>query len=89
MSAGWQVGDLALCVVSSKLTQAGQIYKIIRIWQHPSHGMAFDFEGVNNGSEYGPEGHWGFNPCRFRKIKPDTEPCEEEFAMLIKRKVDA
>jgi hypothetical protein len=25
----------------------------------------------------------------FRKIKPDTEPCEEEFALLIKRKVGA
>jgi hypothetical protein len=22
---------------------------------------------------------------RFRKIKPDTEPCEEEFTVLIKR----
>jgi hypothetical protein len=89
MSAGWQVGDLALCVVSSKLTQAGQIYKIIRIWQHPFQGMAFDFEGMNSGSRFGPEGYWGFNPCRFRKIKPDTEPCEEEFALLIKRKVGA
>lgn len=39
------------------------------------------FEGITNETE----NHYGHNIHVFRKIKPDTEPCEEDFTTLIKR----
>jgi hypothetical protein len=80
--SGWQVGDLALCVDNHPRLhpecnlRKGQIYRVLEIvWS----GHAAQLEGVES---YGGAGFW---LDRFRKIKPDTEPCEKEFTVLIKR----
>jgi hypothetical protein len=39
-------------------------------------GLFIDNVTAHNGRSWAAE--------RFRKIKPDAEPCEEEFAVLIK-----
>lgn len=87
----WQVGDLALCVDDRPCTVTGAghlkqgvayvveavgLAKKRGVW---SNNVALSLRGVPNSTPYG----WAEE--RFRKIKPDTEPCEEEFTVLIKR----
>lgn len=95
MSAGWQVGDLALCIgpsgtkrigpaaVGYTKPRQGQLYTVIGVLTHLG-----DVGLVIQGH---PSAHktTAWLSTAFRKIKPDTEPCEEEFTALIKRKVDA
>ena len=95
MSAGWQVGDLALCIGStgtmrtgpaaagSTTPRKGQLYTVIGVLTHLGD-VGLIIEGH-------PSAHktTSWLSTSFRKIKPDTEPCEEEFALLIKRKVGA
>ncbi len=98
MSAGWQVGDLALCI--KRGLWRGTIIGELRATPAPSYNEIRRVRRVgilpNTGLTVlwleGYEGDaicFSFTARRFRKIKPDTEPCEEEFAALIKRKVDA
>jgi hypothetical protein len=91
--SGWEVGDLALCLVEGEVdcSHCGLTHT----------GLASPAKGeVARVSALGP-GIGSRNGCfalvlcfdgerlglasRFRKIKPDTEPCEEEFTVLIKR----
>ena len=92
MSAGWQVGDLALCVDATlrpysyeahKLEQ-GRVYTVFGVVIGPCTGRAALMISASN------------YPCtadRFRKIRPDErEACEPEFSKLLLRskpKVDA
>jgi hypothetical protein len=93
MSAGWQVGDLALNVGRVDGVPIGPPAKG---FSKPRKGRIYNVEGViTHKGEIGLiiEGHpsshgtTAWHHAVFRKIKPDTEPCEEEFALLIKRKV--
>lgn len=88
MSAGWEVGDLALCVLPSMTTpnalEVGRVYTVIDInleW------LDHDLVGLNLAEvvSYGED--WdGWMSDRFRKIKPDAhESCEDEFVTLLKR----
>lgn len=89
MSAGWEVGDLALCVAPSEgvwIDDDGQecdggpqpdgIYRVAGIEINVSE-YQLAFEGFAEDDFYCAQ--------YFRKIKPDTEPCEAEFTTLIKR----
>jgi hypothetical protein len=84
----WQVGDLALCVVTSGRKvhkgdgcRKGRIYRVI--------GTAVDWVGnlgiVLDGKRSDhPSG--AFLATAFRKIRPDEhEACEPEFVTLLKR----
>jgi hypothetical protein len=88
----WQVGDLAVCVRAGRLVnnlgvvgdgtgrlQEGKTYRVIGLGA--LGGLIID--GVPCDRErYG----WGWNPDRFRKVKPDKhEACEDEFVTLLKR----
>ena len=93
MSAGWEVGDLALCVLVGPIPIDERGF-----WQGtdcPPRGMISRVVDIrpalrNNGKATGEialyleSGHSGVSR-RFRKINPENEPCEEEFAALIKR----
>jgi hypothetical protein len=95
MSDNWAVGDLALCLGPSDAwrimhwsthrtaPRKGQLYKVIGVLTHLGN-VGLVIEGH-------PSAHktTAWLSTAFRKIKPDTEPCEEEFALLIKRKVGA
>jgi hypothetical protein len=87
--SGWEVGDLALCVDVGPAVWAGGkiecdgtyigklkkgcVYRVARIGKN-EYAEALMMECGAGGFVH-----------RFRKIKPDTEPCEEEFTVLIKR----
>lgn len=89
MNGGWEIGDLALCVDDGPAIwlqgmpecngeyigklRKGRIYQIALIGGE-SGLTAFLMECGAGGLSH-----------RFRKIKPDAEPCEEEFTVLIKR----
>jgi hypothetical protein len=92
--SGWQVGDLALCVKGGELVpsrfktdtpEQGKTYRVERYipnaefitGTHPALELAAGPINVGGDSVW--------VASRFRKIKPDTEPCEEEFTVLIKR----
>lgn len=92
--SGWEVGDLALARMNDgawfdegkHMTLGGPqpdgIYCV----------SDFNFEGGEMYLAFTEfEADDFFDARCFRKIKPDTEPCEEEFTVLIKRarKVDA
>jgi hypothetical protein len=96
MSDNWAVGDLALCVKDSpgcngepSPCKAGNVYRVELV--------VYARQGYIDEGKLGLRLEGVSFPCplnadlasRYRKIKPDTEPCEEEFALLIKRKVDA
>jgi hypothetical protein len=91
MNAGWEVGDLALCVSRDErhapVVQVGETYIVECIWDGVPQtdtlepGICFDLVGVPR---------WGdeccYAPEHFRKIKPDAhESCEDEFVTLLKR----
>lgn len=82
MNAGWQVGDLALCVddgppnLDFVRCVAGNYYTVRNV---VCNGAGLVFNEIENPCAV------GYKQDRFRKIKPDTEPCEEEFTVLIKR----
>lgn len=88
--SGWEVGDLALCVRArpGQMRRApnpckvGVIYKVDKVVVCRDTGvLGLGFEGINF-----PDCKLNAtSACDFRKIKPDTEPCEEEFTVLIKR----
>jgi len=85
--SAWEVGDLALCVAvpkfcpcgcgESMLVTKGQVLRVTKVLG--DSGLCF--EGIPNETV----NHYGIKAKYFRKIKPDTEPCEEEFTVLIKR----
>lgn len=105
MNDNWAVGDLALCIKvgqwlyinegqllcnkPSNCPKKGCFYKVVGIdFDSTRNCFGLVLEGMeirDNGDEQ------SFDAKQFRKIKPDTEPCEEEFTVLIKRgrKVDA
>ncbi len=88
MSAGWEVGDLALCLDGGRWSetdgqlsverdpQGGEVYLVIALdW---SDGfLALWLEGVGSDS---------YEASEFRKIRPDAhEDCEPEFVTLLNR----
>lgn len=88
----WQVGDLALCVDAGPSLRTGlhsglvvgKTYAVVGVEITPDNfydagelGLFIDDDPIPDGTP------WAAG--RFRKIKPDTEPCEEEFTVLIKR----
>ena len=90
---GWEVGDLALSLGSTKgevgslsTFDDGGIYRVLAV-----RGGRLDYDGMPSVGLYFGSEHCGTNGGKwlaaknFRKIKPDTEPCEEEFTTLIKR----
>jgi len=92
MSGGddWQVGDLAMCTLSDSYEWydandrvqsgpcKGEVLRVVGIGIEPTLGTpALHFD-----EHPSPE---GWDASFFRKIKPDAEPCEEEFTLLIKR----
>lgn len=94
MSGGWEVGDLALCVDGrpwwdddfTKTVEGPPLNSFATVtgWFTDKHGDLMLLL-----KEYPDPSGW--EAISFRKIKPDTEPCEDEFTTLIKRgrKVDA
>ncbi len=85
MSAGWQVGDLALCVEPDKwemlwdeysgpYPEAGGVYRVNNIFTHDEKLFLIldDFE----------DGAW--HSVEFRKIKPDTEAANADDAAWLK-----
>lgn len=87
--SGWQVGDLALCIEDRDIdgvkmeVNIGQVYSVTEVHHNDEDLFADDaISGIIlilSGLEP------GFCSSCFRKIKPDAEPCEEEFTVLIKR----
>ncbi len=91
MSAGWKVGDLALCVDARPhplfgdggLT-VGAVLTVVAIGvEMPNvvvgRGRSLWFSELSTGNP-------GYNEHRFRKIKPDAhEDCEPEFVTLLQR----
>lgn len=89
MSAGWQVGDLAVCtrpaapwmgVLGCGLVEGpakNGVYQVSQVEARESWGGETGLRFVEFPLAY----HSKF----FRKIRPDTEPCEAEFTTLIKR----
>jgi hypothetical protein len=86
----WQVGDLALCVKGGRITRAQKTYCVSAIQlpgeidlgektQNRTGRILLRFLGLSH-----IHGAWA-DSQRFRRIKPDAEPCEEEFTVLIKR----
>jgi hypothetical protein len=72
VSDNWQVGDLAVCINDE--------------WDgclagNPRRG------DILRVSFYGKNQRHGWSAEMFRKIRPDTEPCDAEFTALIKRGV--
>lgn len=89
MSAGWEVGDLALCVSDSLPGVPGRAVRV-------QVGKTYTVTGVYVSSvtatvglvlaEAKPRKHPGFHEELFRKIKPDAhEACEDEFVTLLER----
>lgn len=94
MSAGWKVGDLALCVddgpcacgcggeyAAHHITvKSGQPYRVALVL--PWGGDVYLGMWGDAVDEYGVSG----NARRFRKILPDErQACEPEFVTLLKR----
>ena len=96
MSAGWEVGDLALCVdtdpahrvfgtgVAGKRFKLGAVYCVAHVGTHPvTDELVLLMEGQSKTA----------GAFRFRKIRPDEhQACEEEFRILImlsKKRVSA
>ena len=90
MSDDWQVGDLAVCIKSGQWAHIvggmassgpayGEIRAVRRVGQWRSYIVlwleGYDGDCVNE----------AFTAVRFRKVRPDNEPCEEEFVTLLKR----
>lgn len=90
----WQVGDLALCVDAKPCPHFGNtglvegvIYTVVKVYVPEIGGASARFgrcTGLELRELESGTAH-GFSAPRFRKIKPDAEPCEEEFTVLIKR----
>ncbi|MBH9537493.1 hypothetical protein [Novosphingopyxis sp. YJ-S2-01] len=88
----WQVGDLALCVDAGdkfgrhlQQPKQGQVYRVAGLtapglWSSGNFLFGLKLEEIRSDN---PEGD--YCPTRFRKIRPDAEPCEAEFKTLIKR----
>lgn len=92
MSGGWQVGDLALCIDDSPGFRdlpspciKGRIYQVEGVYVSPSYAIDAGKVGLFLVGVKVPSKSGAINASRFRKIKPDAEPCEEEFTVLIKR----
>ena len=95
MSAGWQVGDLALCVDNAIGDQealasflvVGKIYKVAEVGipkESRAKRVCLAFREAVLGAT--DKTAWAFNADRFRKIRPDKqEPCETEFVTLLNR----
>ncbi len=95
MSAGWEVGDLALCVRGGWLEgldygaypEAGAIYTVLGSKNFYDGDVFLLVDGAPQNVE--PDGtDWGplWLSTRFRKIKPDAhEDCEPEFVTLLNR----
>ena len=87
MSAGWQVGDLALCVeynpqtcVSMGALKVGGIYTVAAVIPE-SYALCLALREVKSGHQNG-----SYRAFRFRKIRPDErEACEPEFVTLLNR----
>lgn len=89
MSAGWEIGDLALCVDAgihdctvtwiAPMPEKGKIYTVA--------GLFMDISDLNLVlEELHRDCGIGLRAWRFRKIRPDEhEPCEEEFVTLLNR----
>src|SRR5690349_7029545 len=94
MSAGWEIGDVAVCVdakpeASRKhtLLTEGAVYTVSGFITSPSGELGLTLAGVvgtRPGPHFGKEGP--YRSSRFRKIRPDThERCEDDFITLLKR----
>lgn len=91
MSAGWQIGDLALCVdndVRKREPMAnqlvlGHIYRVRKCGiPQGTDCFCLAFEDILTAPRVGA----AFVADRFRKIKPDQhEGCEPEFVTLLNR----
>ncbi len=86
--AGWEVGDLALCVSEglcrcgcTNPVSKGRIYCVSAVLTDPFEGTGLCFVEVPNAKN-----HEAFQSRNFRKIKPDAhEDCEPEFVTLLQR----
>jgi hypothetical protein len=79
MAEDWQPGDLALCVRTAvdASTVSGRFYTVERVIVDCAGTLALFLVGLQNGSEWGPEGFYGHKASRFRKIRPHV-PDEED-----------
>ena len=90
MNAGWQAGDLALCVLSDPhcITGApnpccvGGVYTVERVMYDRCGTLGLGLVGVTF-----PDTNLNADVADcYRKIAPDQhEPCEAEFVTLLKR----
>lgn len=91
----WQVGDLAVCVNSGPSRfgpekrhnlVVDKVYRVVGIGGGTSDGRApYSLFVAGAKAMYESDGY-GFDPDRFRKIRPDEhEACEHEFVTLLKR----
>jgi hypothetical protein len=84
VSDNWQVGDLAVCINDewdgclAGNPRRGDILRVSK------SGYLGDVFGLGF---YGKNQRHGWSAEMFRKIRPDTEPCDAEFTALIKRGV--
>ena len=88
-SEGWLVGDLALCLTSNwpghTGPRSGEVYRVSSVIEGPVT-CGPDIGALVVALNFGEVFSWEAYNCRgFRKIRPDTEPCEAEFTALIKR----
>lgn len=92
MSDDWQVGDLAVCFMArdqiiepsdpSDRLVVGTIYVVTGLdcSVTPLGLYLLGMQAVKTGKFSD-----SYDSSCFRKIRPDSEPCEEEFVTLIKR----
>lgn len=89
-SEDWQVGDLAECIDEDWP----------RVWgvTHPSKGQILRVAAVDEGEDciFGIQiivlrfegwGKYGWDNRNFRKLRPTTEPAEQEFTVWLKDKL--
>jgi len=87
MNEDWRVGDLAKCLAQGGTwdgdgigPQKFEVMRVIAVLEALNEARTARVYGLKFREYPG-----SFVCTNFRKIRPDAEPCEEEFAALIKR----
>lgn len=86
-SEDWRVGDLAVCLVDGEWEpvdtgpRIGDVRRVSGIEERVGHVSKALLVCLTFGEFPG----FAYSSASFRKIRPDAEPCEEEFTALIKR----
>ncbi|TXH10346.1 MAG: hypothetical protein E6R03_15540 [Hyphomicrobiaceae bacterium] len=90
MSDDWKAGDLAECINAGFISVPGMV--------HPKLGDVLRVSAVDEGPDsvlgiqiialrFEGRGNCGWDNRNFRKLRPTTEPAEQEFTVWLKDKL--